>query len=326
MEERDTPSGPASRAGAAAFVAAGVSLAAERALAELLPALRAADADAIAIKGPLQARWLYGTPRRPSVDLDLLVAPSAVPRAGAALRGLGYRPYLDPGDGTGTGYAQTWNKDGGVTVDLHWSLAGADRERLWPTLDAASETASVGIETVRIPTVPGRALVLALHAAQHGPEEPHVADDLARALAIVGDEGWREAAALARRAGAGAAFAAGLRTLPQGRALAAALALPSGTTPELEIRRAGEPHTALAFRRLAGTRDARAKAKLLARELAPPAAFMRDKYPIADHGPAGLALAYLYRPLWLARWAPRGYLAWRRARKIAEALQRADRG
>ncbi len=241
MEGPETSPGPASRAGAAAFVAAGASLAAEHALAELLAALRAAGADPIAIKGPVQARWLYGTPRRPSIDLDLLVAPEDVPPAAAALRRLGYRPYLDPGDGTGTGYAQTWHKDGGVPVDLHWSLAGADPERLWPALRRATELTPVGSETARIPTVPGRALVLALHAAQHGSEEPHVLDDLARALEIVDGNGWREAAALARQAGAAAAFAAGLRTLPEGQAVARALVLTEASTPELELRRAGEP-------------------------------------------------------------------------------------
>ena len=319
MGESHRTAGPTSRADAAAFVATATSLAAEHALETLLPVLRAAGADPIAIKGPLQARWLYDTPRRPPVDLDLLVAPGDVAATGAALRGLGYSPYLDPGDGSGTGYAQTWRKDGSVTVDLHWSLAGADRKLLWPALAAATETAAIGAETARVPTVPGRAFVLALHAAQHGPEEPHVADDLARALAIVDDDGWREAAALAHKAGAGPAFAAGLRTLPQGRTLAAALALPDLTTPELEIRLAGEPHTALAFRRLADTTGAGPRARLLARELAPPATFMRDKYDFARRGSAGLALAYLYRPIWLAWWAPRGYLAWRRARKAAEA-------
>lgn len=323
MGESHRRAGPTSRADAAAFVAAATSLAAEHALVQLLPVLRAAEVDPIAIKGPLQARWLYGTPRRPPVDLDLLVAPGDLDAAGAALRGLGYSPYLDPGDGTGTGYAQTWRNEGSVTVDLHWSLAGADPQRLWPALAAATETATVGAETVRVPTVPGRAFVLALHAAQHGPDEPPVVDDLARALEIVDGDGWREASALARRAGAAAAFAAGLRTLPEGQAVARALALSEASTPELELRRAGEPHTALAFERLAGTPGTGAKARRLAHELAPPPSFMRDWLPVASRGRLGLALAYLYRPLWLARWAPRGYLAWRRAKKVAEASQRA---
>ena len=49
---------------------------------------------------------------------------------------------------------------------------------------------------------------------------------------------------------------------------------------------------------------------------------MRDWRPIASRNRIGLALAYVYRPFWLAWWAPRGYVAWRRAKRVAEASQR----
>lgn len=300
---------------AAAFVAAGASLAMERTLVDVLALLREARAEPIAIKGPLQARWLYGMPRRPPLDLDLLVAPTDVTAAGEALRSLGYTPYLDRGDGASTDYAQTWHKDGSATIDLHWSLAGADAERLWPTLSAASEETMISGDPVQIPTVAGRALVLALHAAQHGHDEPHVIDDLSRALEIVDHTGWQDAAALARDAGAEEAFAAGLRLVPVGAELAERLRLTVSTTANVEIRAAGEPPTALAFERLSTTPRFADKGRILGRELVPPAAFMRDKYDVARRGRVGLALAYLYRPLWLAWWAPRGYLAWQRAKR-----------
>ena len=57
---------------------------------------------------------------------------------------------------------------------------------------------------------------------------------------------------------------------------------------------------------------------MLIGELAPPPTYMRDWTPVGRRGRIGLALAYLYRPLWLAWWAPRGYLAWRRAKRASE--------
>ena len=46
----------------------------------------------------------------------------------------------------------------------------------------------------------------------------------------------------------------------------------------------------------------------------PPATFMRRWYPQAADSRRRLALAYLWRPLWLLRHAPAGFRAWRDAR------------
>jgi hypothetical protein len=78
---------------------------------------------------------------------------------------------------------------------------------------------------------------------------------------------------------------------------------------------AGEP----GFYWLARQPGIRAQARYVARKLAPPADFMRFKYPWARRGAAHLALAYLYRLLWIARWAVPGFLAWRRARAAARS-------
>jgi hypothetical protein len=49
----------------------------------------------------------------------------------------------------------------------------------------------------------------------------------------------------------------------------------------------------------------------------PDAEFMRSWSPLASRGTVGLAVAYMWRPLWLARHAPRGFIAWARARSRA---------
>ena len=60
------------------------------------------------------------------------------------------------------------------------------------------------------------------------------------------------------------------------------------------------------------------RARFLAHKLVPPPGFMRHKYEFAARGRVGLVLSYIYRPLWLAWWAPRGYLAWRHAKKTTK--------
>ena len=281
--------------------------------------LRQTGAEPIALKGSLQSRWLYGTPRRPSLDLDILIEAALVPAASEALRSLGYLPYLDRGDGASTDYAQTWHKDGSATIDLHWSLAGADPERLWPALFEATEEMAIGTERVRIPTIAGRALVIALHAAQHGSGSSHAVDDLSRALEIVDPASWAVAIKLAHEAGAVEAFAAGLRLVPAGEMVAGAFGLTRVTTTELEIRAIGEPPTALAFERLSRSLGLAAKGRVVGHELVPPPSFMRDKYSIATRGSLGLCLAYAYRPFWLLRWAVPGYLTWRRATRRSKS-------
>ncbi len=79
------------------------------------------------------------------------------------------------------------------------------------------------------------------------------------------------------------------------------------------------PHTADGFLLLDEHHGRTNKMRYLGHKLVPPRDFMRYKYPIATRGWPGLALAYVYRPLWLAWWAPRGYLAWRRAKKVSSS-------
>jgi len=71
---------------------------------------------------------------------------------------------------------------------------------------------------------------------------------------------------------------------------------------------------ALGFEQLARAGGPAARAKLIARKVVPPATFMRRWYPQAADSRRRLALAYLWRPLWLLRHAPAGFRAWRDAR------------
>jgi len=146
--------------------------------------------------------------------------------------------------------------------------------------------------------------------------------DLNRALELADTHKWAAAAALAERIDAVELFAAGLRLTPPGSRVAAELGLPSRISLGTALRLATPVPTAGGYRWLESAPGSRARAKLLFFKLFPPAAFMRDWRPLARRSNFGLALAYLYRPLWLARWAFPGYLAWRRARRAARDSER----
>ena len=65
--------------------------------------------------------------------------------------------------------------------------------------------------------------------------------------------------------------------------------------------------------RLVQTGSIRGRLRLVLRELFPSPPFMRELYPFAARGRKALALAYVSRPLELARRLPPVIRAWRRA-------------
>ena len=308
------------------------SLAIDAVTAEVVRALRAEGIRAIVLKGPSLAAWLYddGTPR-PYVDSDLLVSPGDHARSERVLQRLGFeqRPPEAPPPELGLPHSRGWDRPrDGAQVDLHRTLfgLGVAPEEAWAEVSRITEPMAVGGEQVEVLDLPARALVVALHAAQHGEEYPGPIEDLRRAVARAGDEVWAEATARAAKLEVVQTFASGLRFIPEGRRLAERLPvfsaelIASATAPRSVAR------LALGFERLAATRGTRAKLRLVARELFPSAAFLRWWSPLARRGRLGLLAARLWRPLWLTRHALPSYLAWRRAHGGPAASAARERG
>jgi Uncharacterised nucleotidyltransferase len=307
--------------GSERLLAAAGSLHLDAVTAEAVEALRAWAVESILLRGPAIARWLYDDDTtRTYVDVDLLVAHRDLPCAEAALARLGFADLTVEGvlAHDRPTHAHTWaRRRDGAAVDLHYTLLGArlEPERVWDVLASATETTSVAGTTVTVLNEPARAVVVALHAAQHGVGVGQPLDDLARALALLPAPVWEAASALATRLDATAAFATGLRLLPPGHELADELDLPVDRSTEAALRASTPPPTALGYDWLARTPGLRVKAGLVAKKIAPDAVFMRAWSPLARRGRAGLVAAYVWRVFWLTRHAGPGFIAWRRARK-----------
>jgi hypothetical protein len=120
--------------------------------------------------------------------------------------------------------------------------------------------------------------------------------DLELAVDQLDAEAWRAASELAYRLKAVPAFGLALREVPGGADLVDRLGLPQSaqTRSELELSRLRQALSALKVAPTAG-----AKARMLANKVMPSPRFMRGWSPLAQRGTGGLALAYLWRPLWL---------------------------
>jgi hypothetical protein len=286
--------------------------------ARVIAALHAGGVDSILLRGPAIAAFLYtdGT-FRPYSDIDVLTSPEHRERAEHALAELGYTPYSL---GAPAQHAQTWEIAGRrLYVDLHRSLVGidADEETAWRALSAGTEEIVVARTPVTVLGAPQQALVVALHAAQHGAQVANPAQDIARAVVQVPDSTWADAADLASRVDATPAFGAGLRSAPGGAELATRLGLPTRTTVDTELRASTAPDLTLALERLATMGGLRGRSRFVLAKLFPAPAFMRASSPVARRGLAGLVVAYLWRPLWMLSRAPQAVLAWRRARRAS---------
>jgi hypothetical protein len=292
--------------------------------AEVVDGLRESEVQSILLRGPAIARWLYEDETlRPYGDLDLLVAHRDLARAEKVIQALGFRELTVEGvlAHDRPTYAHTWVRAGDrAAIDLHYTLLGVRLpvDEVWGAFAGETEVMPIGGTTVYILDPAGRAVVVTLHAAQHGVQTDQPLDDLARALERLPAQVWDAASSLAARLEATAAFATGLRLLPAGDAVARRLGLPSERSIETTLRATTPPPMALGFEWLAQTSGGRARAALVAGKLFPSVTFMRAWSPLANRGPAGLALAYVWRPIWLALHAGPAFLAWRRARRRVE--------
>ena len=285
----------------ARLAASGARLRIDGDTAQVLESFARAGIQALVLKGPSIAYWLYANvAERPYFDCDLLVAPGDFDAAERQLRSLGYLPLLDRWGlpSWWYGHAVPWTHPGGrVSVDLHRTLSGvgADYATAWRVLSA-------------------RAMHVALHAAQHGPGTQPAAD-LERALTLGDDDLWRGAASLAGQLDATEAFVAGLRLNPEGERLATRLALPHVRSVTTELRASTPPPLALGFECLARERTMRGRAEIVWRNLAPNPRSLRASDPEAAGSRRGLVVAYGRRLAWRAGHAPRGFGAWYRVRR-----------
>jgi hypothetical protein len=272
----------------------------------------------ILLKGPVISRWLYADPtQRSYLDVDLLVSPRDFAAAESVLAELGYdSPTLRAGEQAP--HEHLWIRGGSLPseVDLHRSFfwARVDPALVWELVSRNTEPLVVGGTVVETPGPAARALILALHVAAHGSEVRQPLRDLSLALDRIEESVWREAYALARELDATQPFAAGLRLLDDGGALAERLGLPTRDSIEIRVRSRGAPPTSIGFVHLLEHTSVSARLRFLGANLFPSPAFVRGWKPVARRGPMGLAAAYAWRPLWLAWMAPRGFGAWRRAR------------
>ena len=300
-----------------ALQAAAISLRVDSVTADVVSRLRSAGVRPILLKGPSIAAWLYadGTPR-PYGDTDLLVSPEALEAASRTLRDVGFREQ--PGVSSHTWFRRS---DSSI-VDVHETLFGAEAspDESWAALSAATEPLRVGAVETEVLSRPARLLYIALHAAQHetdGFEQPR--QDLERAVRLADDGHWQEAAGLASRLRAVPTFAAGLRLDPDGARLADRMELPRDRPLMLSLREESGQSLVVTLERLATAPGMGARLRLLARRLAPPRDYMRWRYPrLAGRGPAGLVLAYLWRPVSTVLRLPITVVAWRRARRAGD--------
>lgn len=280
--------------------------------------LAAAGIPAILLKGAAIATWIYAEGEaRPYRDVDLLVPPSRFDAAQAVLGGLGYvNPLAGAADCEYGSNELRLVGPLGVCVDLHHALIGVpEPARAWERLYARSTTLHVGGSEVRVLDVEARAMHLPLHAIQDGPVDVKAMDDLARGVERLALASWRGAADLAAELGAMGPFAAGLRLLPAGAALAEQLSLPQVVNVDLTMRARSDPPEAFLIEQLVQLPDARARAALLWRKLFPTTVYLKSQYRLAERGPFGVTAARCCRLGSLVLRTAPAIVAWRRARR-----------
>ncbi len=294
----------------------------DRVTAEVTRELAARSIETILLKGPSIATWLYSGSDRPRLygDSDLLIRRRDWEPAQTAMRELGFHdalgPLAHPRMESGAGHPWKRQEDA-AEVDLHYTLFGitVDADSAWSRLTVETDEQTVGGAVVRTLSRPARLVHVALHAVQHGAPGGHrPMIDLERALAVASGEDWAQAAEVADEVGATEAFVTGLELTPEGRALVGRLGIRTDSSVDAALRIQSVP-MAEGFEELSRVRGWRAKLRLLAREALPSPAFMRWWHPLARRGPAGLALAYLWRFVWLVGHAIPGFIGWRRARR-----------
>lgn len=299
------------------------------AAAEVLDRFDEAGVASLLLKGAALAQLLYSSKQqRGYSDVDLLVAPDHLPAARRVLSELGYENTTAARgveDIAGAVHAETWVRRseviGPLMIDLHARFPGVQvaPEDAWLLLAAERTSIEVGRRNASVLSRKGLAFHLATHAAQHGPDDPRPLVELRLALAEWPAPTWRGAAELAGRLAGEAAFAAGLRLVPEGAALAAELGLPATDTLDWEIRNRGErPRGTYHLQALAEARGLRERARVACRILLPTREWIAWENPRAARGRLSLLRAYATHMLRLPWWGVR-VLLYRRRRSRGTA-------
>jgi hypothetical protein len=311
------------RARTGALNAAAVNLANDAATAAILDELTRAGIRAIVLKGPMLKRWLYEAHvPRPSMDIDLLVRWTDLEVIGGALPRLGWRYLGIDAVGADRPHCHVWERtDNGMLLELHRSLAGigVEGDRAWEILSEDTEQIRLDGVPAEILAVPARAMHVALHAAQHGPGLQRTLADLEAAVAMLPEETWDDAAKLAARLNALPAFVAGLSLAQAGRDVAQRLGVHAEIPMDIMVRAQGAPPAAEGMAWLMGRPGVSGKARFVIRHLIPPAGYMRVWSALARRNRLGLALAYLWRPIWLLAQLGPAMAAWMRARRTTKS-------
>ena len=275
--------------------------------AEVVGALGEAGIRSIVLKGPAIARWLYrdGAPRT-YVDSDLLLDPDELARAGEVLRSHGFELTIDDRLAPhADAHHQLWRRgEGSACVELHWRLCGigTSAHAAWHRLAGDTELGMVGGVAAEFLSPTARALHLALHVDHHGATKPHCLEDLHRGLRLLDHEIWSRARDLARDLEATEAFAAGLRALPEGAAVAARLGVgESARSVAVSMLEAEASARAINLQRALVERGWRGALRVLLEVALPSPAYMRFWDPEAGRSRLALLRAYARRNASLVR-------------------------
>lgn len=297
---------------------------------EVHAALMRAGTKPIYLKGASFSSLLYpDRGARAYGDIDLLVAPRDLSDAEAALRHLGFRRFdpfsLSASTGTalgvavgtaGSNHGTAWLRDrDNLAVDLHHSLpqVGVDADRLWEELQP-HRTSMVRAGT-EFPVLDDQAsaLLLTLHAAHNGPEDAKSLEDLRRGTQLLSGETWRGALELAQKLRAVQSMGIGLGLCPRGVEIAEQLGVSTQPPLVVQMHWRGAPWATTFIQALSAGPGYRARMRLIARLVAPPAEAMRAGSPLAKRGGIGLPVAYGVRLAAIIRRTPGALLAWHRS-------------
>lgn len=295
------------------------NLAADLCAAEVFAALNSEGIEAILLKGPSLARWLYDEGEiRPYADVDFLVAPGSVVPTENVLRRLGYEWFrIDTIKGDRPKHARIWVRPRDkATIDLHRHIAGVgvSDDQVWEALSSSTDTFDLRGIQVTCLSAPGLAFHVAMHASQHGRESRKCLDDLSRAIERASLEEWRRAVDIARDLGALPHFVAGLGYDPRGEGLLEELALEAEPSMGVVLREQGTRDLVLGFDWLVRL-PWHKKIVWILRKTFPPPDFLRAWMELKLDRPRSLFVGYLIRPFWLLRRAPAAFRIFRDARR-----------